>query len=37
MTNVVRFTHAYNANARVITAIDEELDVLINRLGRVGL
>jgi len=37
MTNMVRFTHAYNANARVITAIDEELDVLINRMGKVGL
>ncbi len=36
MTNIVRFTHAYNANARVITAIDEELDTLINRLGVVG-
>lgn len=36
MTNVVRFTHAYNANARVLTAMDEELDTLINKLGTVG-
>lgn len=36
MTNVVRFTHAYNANARVLTAIDEELDTLINKMGLVG-
>lgn len=37
MTDMVRFTHAYNAAARILTAIDEELDVLINRMGRVGL
>ncbi len=37
MTNLVRFQHAYNAAARVITAMDEALDVLINRTGRVGL
>lgn len=36
MTNMVRFTHAYNANARVITAIDDELDTLINKMGVVG-
>ena len=36
MTNVVRFGHAYNAASRVITAIDEELDVLINKMGLVG-
>ncbi|MCL2747420.1 MAG: flagellar hook-associated protein FlgK [Oscillospiraceae bacterium] len=37
MTNLIRFQQAYNAAARVITAIDETLDVLINRTGRVGL
>lgn len=37
MTNVVRFGHAYNAASRVISAIDEELDKLINGTGRVGL
>ena len=36
MTNVVRFTHAYNAAARVLTAMDEELDTLINKMGLVG-
>lgn len=36
LTNMVRFTHAYNANSRIITAIDEELDTLINRMGTVG-
>ncbi len=37
MTHLVRFQHAYNAAARVLTSMDEALDVLINRTGRVGL
>jgi flagellar hook-associated protein 1 FlgK len=37
MTNLVRFQHAYNAAARTITAMDEMLEVLINRTGRAGL
>jgi flagellar hook-associated protein 1 len=36
-TDVIRFQQAYSACARVITAIDEMLDQLINRTGRVGL
>lgn len=36
-TDVIRFQQAYSASARVITAIDEMLDQLINRTGRVGL
>jgi len=36
MTNIIRFNHAYNANARIITAIDEELNTLINSTGMVG-
>ncbi|MFS8501279.1 MAG: flagellar hook-associated protein FlgK [Caldicoprobacter sp.] len=36
MANMVRFQHAYNASARILTAIDEMLDVLINRMGVVG-
>ncbi len=36
MANMIRFTHAYNANARIMTAIDEELDTLINKMGTVG-
>lgn len=36
MTNMIRFQHAYNAAARLITAIDEMLDTLINRLGLAG-
>ena len=37
MTNMLQFQHAYSAVARMITTIDETLDVLINRTGRVGL
>ncbi|MBS3994240.1 MAG: flagellar hook-associated protein FlgK [Alkaliphilus sp.] len=36
MSNMVRFQHSYNANARMITTIDEMIDVLINRMGLVG-
>lgn len=37
MTNMIKYQHAYSGSARVITAMDEALDVLINRMGRVGL
>ncbi|SOC34959.1 flagellar hook-associated protein FlgK [Ureibacillus acetophenoni] len=37
MTNMISFQQAYNANARMITVIDETLDKIINGLGRVGL
>ncbi|KXZ39059.1 flagellar hook-associated protein 1 FlgK [Alkalithermobacter thermoalcaliphilus JW-YL-7 = DSM 7308] len=37
MANMIKFQHSYNAAARMITAMDEMIDVLINRLGRVGL
>ena len=37
MTNMLQFQHAYSAAARMITTIDETLDILINRTGRVGL
>ncbi len=36
MSNMVKFQHAYNANARMITTIDEMIDVLVNRMGLVG-
>ncbi|GAB3356599.1 flagellar hook-associated protein FlgK [Modestobacter lapidis] len=36
MTNMLSFQHAYSAAARMITAIDEALDTLINRTGLVG-
>ncbi len=34
--NLLAYQHAYQAAARVMTAIDEALDVLINQTGRVG-
>jgi flagellar hook-associated protein FlgK len=36
MTNMLSFQHGYSAAARLVTAIDEMLDVLINRTGLVG-
>lgn len=36
MTNMIRFQHAYTAAARVITTMDEMLDLIVNRLGLVG-
>jgi flagellar hook-associated protein 1 FlgK len=37
MTNMLSFQHAYAAAGRMVTAIDQTLDILINRTGRVGL
>ena len=37
MTNMIRFQRAYQASSRTMSAMDEMLDVLINRTGRVGL
>ena len=37
MTQLIKYQHAYSGASRVITAMDEALDVLINRTGRVGL
>lgn len=36
MTEMLRYQRAYQAAARVITAADEMLDTLVNRLGIVG-
>lgn len=36
MSDMIRYQHAYNANARMMTALDELLDVVVNRLGLVG-
>jgi flagellar hook-associated protein FlgK len=36
MTNMLSYQHAYSAAGRLVTAIDETLDVLINRTGIVG-
>jgi flagellar hook-associated protein 1 FlgK len=37
MANLIKFQHAYNASARVMTSMDEILDKVINGMGRVGL
>ena len=37
MTQMMAFQHGYQAAARMITAMDEVLDKLINSTGRVGL
>lgn len=36
MTNLLKYQRAYEAAARIITAADEMLDTLINRVGIVG-
>jgi flagellar hook-associated protein 1 FlgK len=36
MTNLIKYQHAYGGASRVITAMDEALDTLINKMGLVG-
>ncbi|MDQ0918576.1 flagellar hook-associated protein FlgK [Paenibacillus sp. V4I5] len=36
MSNMIKFQHAYNAAARVMTTFDETLDKVINSMGVVG-
>jgi flagellar hook-associated protein 1 FlgK len=36
MTNMLMYQRAYEGAARVMTAVDEMLDTLVNRLGTVG-
>jgi flagellar hook-associated protein 1 FlgK len=37
MSNLIRFQRSYQASSRAMSTMDEMLDVLINRTGRVGL
>jgi flagellar hook-associated protein 1 FlgK len=37
MTSLIRFQRGYQASARALSAMDEMIDVLVNRTGRVGL
>jgi flagellar hook-associated protein 1 len=37
MTNLIKFQRGYQGSARAMNAVDEMLDTLINRTGRVGL
>lgn len=36
MANLIKFQHAYNASARLMTTVDQLLDTIINRTGMVG-
>jgi flagellar hook-associated protein 1 FlgK len=36
MTQMIKFQHAYDAAARVITAMDEALETVIHNMGIVG-
>lgn len=36
MANLIKYQHAYNASARMLTTIDEMLDKVINGMGVVG-
>ena len=36
MANLLKFQHAYEGCARFITAVDEMIDTLVNRMGIVG-
>lgn len=36
MGDMVKYNHAYNASARMITTLDKIMDTMINRLGLVG-
>jgi flagellar basal-body rod protein FlgF len=36
MTNMIRYEKAYQASARLMTALDEMLEILINKTGLVG-
>ncbi len=34
MTNLIKYEHSYNAAARIVNALDEMLDLIVNRLGK---
>ncbi|WP_026895469.1 flagellar hook-associated protein FlgK [Clostridiisalibacter paucivorans] len=36
MTNMLKYQHSYVANSRVINVIDEMIDIVVNRTGKVG-
>ncbi|KUO74761.1 MAG: hypothetical protein APF77_10890 [Clostridia bacterium BRH_c25] len=36
MSNLIRYEHSYNAAARVVNAMDEMLEVIVNKIGLVG-
>ncbi|MDR2420600.1 MAG: flagellar hook-associated protein FlgK [Oscillospiraceae bacterium] len=36
MVNMIKYQHAYEGSSRIMTAMDEALDILINKMGLVG-
>lgn len=36
MANMIQWQHSFNANSRMITAMDEMIETIINRMGLVG-
>ena len=36
IAHMIQYQHAYSAAARLVTAVDEILDVIINRMGLIG-
>ena len=36
MTNLIKYQHAYGAAARMVTTVDEMLELIVSRLGIVG-
>lgn len=36
MSNLIRYEHSYNAAARIVNAMDEMLEVIINKIGIIG-
>ncbi|WP_130805943.1 flagellar hook-associated protein FlgK [Senegalia massiliensis] len=36
MANMLKFQHSYTANSRVVNAIDEMIENVVNKMGRVG-
>ncbi len=36
MSDMIRFQQAYSANARMLTAFDEMIDIVVNKMGLVG-
>ncbi|MGE5632529.1 MAG: flagellar hook-associated protein FlgK [Caulobacteraceae bacterium] len=36
MSNLIKYEHSYNAAARIVNAMDEMLDIIVNKIGTVG-
>lgn len=36
MSNLIKYEHSYNAAARIVNAMDEMLEIIVNKIGLVG-